>query len=131
MSAFARPLVMNHGKMLAVRCEASSAMNSAVTSAYSPLRDARHSRLNSGMAGRFQTVSESSSQRLSIRTVHTFGHPSSGGPLVNPFQQQPARDSQSFAQTAGEHARINSVHSVAHPRPVDMYGECFGEMVPF
>ncbi len=40
-----------------------------------------------------------------VRMVHTIGHPSSGGPLVNPFQSTPVAQLKPLSQVAGEHAR--------------------------
>eukprot|EP00047_Mylnosiga_fluctuans_P002702 m.225574 g.225574 ORF g.225574 m.225574 type:complete len:108 (-) comp11284_c0_seq1:220-543(-) len=67
----------------------------------------------------------------SVRYVHTFGHPSSGGPLVRPVETSAPLQT-SFAEHAGQHAR--SVAQAA-PRRVardNIYGEqFFGDALPF
>ncbi len=80
--------------------------------------------------------------RKSMRGVHTFGHPSSGGPLIDPSEHHDGAMSaaavrsfstttKSRAQLAGERARA---FALANPAPLlatDLYGEAFGDNVPF
>eukprot|EP00047_Mylnosiga_fluctuans_P024791 m.170477 g.170477 ORF g.170477 m.170477 type:complete len:114 (+) comp9927_c2_seq2:1231-1572(+) len=68
------------------------------------------------------------------RFVHTFGHPSSGGPLVEPFETATLLGAYDFEFHAGHHARnLEAKHARAvRPAPANVYGEeFFGEVVPF
>ena len=66
------------------------------------------------------------SAQRSLRTVHTFGHPSSGGPLVNPFDAG-ADMAAPFAHAAGMHAwQVAARMEAVAPRSENIYGEDFG-----
>ena len=103
---------------------------------FSPPLDLVHASNQDKPAHRSQegpaTAPTSSPLRAVARTVHTFGHPSSGGPLVMPHIKVHYSHATLFAEIAGEHARRVSLNTpAATTSSADLYGETFGERVPF
>lgn len=67
--------------------------------------------------------------------VQAFGHPSSGGPLVRPGLGLPlsSRQARRVGLAALTQASVRNSTNSARPTPgeQDLYGEAFGEALPF
>ena len=68
------------------------------------------------------------------RSVHSFGHPSCGGPRLSsePMEASSLQSPRDFSAAAGLHARnvLRRSHTISHLK-TDIYGENFGEICPF